>query len=257
MSPTRRVTRRSPLRRTLSYGAALAVPLVAATACQTDELVRLGMPEPATRQAERILNLWQGSWIAAFAVGAVVWGLIIWACIFYRKRSDELPPQVRYNLPIEALYTILPIIIVSVLFYFTARDQNKINELSRNPDVVVDVTGFQWSWQFDYPQHDVSIVGRTGRPPTLVIPTGETVRFNLSSPDVIHAFWVPAFLFKRDVIPGYPNSFEITATEEGTYAGRCAELCGVYHSQMLFNVKVVSPEEFDQFIESQQSGSTQ
>lgn len=249
--------RRPQVRRVLAYGAILAVPLVTATACQTDQLVRLGMPEPITTQGERILNLWQGSWIAAFAVGAVVWGLIIWACIFHRKRSEELPPQVRYNLPIEALYTILPIIIVSVLFYFTARDQNKINELSAAPDVVVDVTAFQWSWQFDYPQHDVSIVGRRGEPPTLVIPTGETVRFNLASTDVVHAFWVPAFLFKRDVIPGHPNEFEITATKEGTFAGRCAELCGVYHSQMLFTVEVVSPQEYDEFIASQQSGGTQ
>ena len=249
--------RRPPVRRVLSYGVLLAVPFVAATACQTQQFVRLGMPEPITKQGERILALWQGSWIAAFGVGAVVWGLIIWACIFHRKRSDELPPQVRYNLPIEALYTILPVIIVSVLFYFTARDQNKINELSKNPDVVVDVTAFQWSWQFDYPQHDVTVVGRTGRPPTLVIPTGETVRFNLASHDVVHSFWVPDFLFKRDVVPGYPNEFEITATKEGTFVGRCAELCGVYHSEMRFSVKVVSPDEFDAFIASQQTGGPQ
>lgn len=246
------------MRRALRFGAMSAVLFVTATACQIDDLVRLGMPEPVTRQGERILNLWQGSWVAAFAVGAVVWGLIIWACIFHRKRSNELPPQVRYNLPIEVLYTVVPFIIVAVLFYFTARDQTEINRLSDSPDVVVGVTAFQWSWEFDYPQHDVTVVGETGEPPTLVIPSGETVRFNLTSTDVIHAFWVPAFLFKRDVIPGHPNSFEITATKEGTFAGRCAELCGIYHSQMLFNVEVVSPQEFDAFIANQQqSGSTQ
>ncbi|MQA85209.1 MAG: cytochrome c oxidase subunit II [Streptosporangiales bacterium] len=244
------------MRRALSAGVVLAALLVTVTACQ-DELLRLGMPEPVTRQGERILNLWQGSWVAAFGVGATVWGLIIWACIFHRKRSEELPPQVRYNLPIEVLYTVIPFIIVAVLFYFTARDQTEINRLSSNPDVVVDVTAFQWSWQFDYPQQDVTVVGRTGQPPTLVIPTGETVRFNLASTDVVHAFWVPAFLFKRDVVPGHPNAFEITATKEGTFAGRCAELCGIYHSQMLFNVRVVSPQEFDTFLASQPSGSTQ
>lgn len=258
MSPTRRPTGRTIARRWAPRGAVLALLLVAATACKSNEFTRLGMPMPATEQAKRVLTLWQGSWIAAFAVGCTVWGLIIWAVIFHRKRSDELPPQVRYNLPIEVLYTVLPFVIISVLFYFTARDQNYIDKLSKNPDVVVNVTGFQWSWQFDYPQYGVTVVGTPEQRPTLVIPNNERIRFNLTSPDVIHSFWVPAFLFKRDVIPGHPNHFEITTTREGTYAGRCAELCGVDHSLMLFTVKVVSPQQFQQFIASHKAtGSAQ
>ncbi len=248
-----RTTRRG-LARVVARGAALASVLVFATACTSNQFIRLGMPEPVTQQAERVLNLWQGSWIAAFAVGILVWGLIIWSVIFHRKRSNELPPQVRYNLPIEVLYTVVPFIIIAVLFYFTARDERKLNELSKNPDVVVNVEGFQWSWKFTYPQHDFTVVGapvqtdKSPKTPTLVIPTGKTVRFNLYSDDVIHSFWVPAFLFKRDVVPGHPNHFEITATEEGTYAGRCAELCGVYHDRMLFRVKIVSPQEYKNFV---------
>lgn len=235
------------MRRLALPGAALALLFVTATGCESNAFTRLGMPEPITEQGKRVLSLWQGSWIAAFAVGAVVWGLIVWAIIFHRKRSEALPPQVRYNMPIEAFYTIVPFIMVSVFFYFTARDENYLNELSKSPDVIVNVTGFQWSWRFDYPQSGASVTGTPNRPPTLVIPKGETVRFNLTSPDVIHSFWVPAFLFKRDVVPGHPNAFEITATTTGTYAGRCAELCGVDHSRMLFTAKVVSPQQFQTF----------
>lgn len=241
-----------------------------------NQFTRLGMPIPVTRQAKAVLTLWQGSWIAAFAVGILVWGLTVWAIIFHRKRSDELPPQVRYNMPIEVLYTALPFVVIAVLFYFTARDENFINKLSSKPGVVVNVTGFQWSWRFDYPQYKVpgtaaGDVQITGQPanldmpynannpaasgPQLVIPEGETVRFNLASTDVVHSFWVPEFLFHRDVIPGHPNHFEVTPTSTGTFTGRCAEFCGEYHAEMIFTVKVVSPQQFQQFITAQQAAA--
>lgn len=237
--------------------AVLAALLATTAGCSSGGFLRQGMPEPVTQQAERILSLWQGSWIAAWTVGALVWGLIIWAIIFHRKKSDELPPQVRYNLPIEVLYMVIPFILVSVLFYFTIQTENTVAQTTQQPDLVVDVTGFQWSWKFDYQGSDVSVVGEPvddyRKGPTLVIPRGERVRLNLRSEDVVHSFWVPAFLFKQDLVPGHPNQFEITATEEGTYAGRCSELCGTYHSRMLFTLEVVSPEEFQQFIESRQA----
>ncbi|MCW2887028.1 MAG: cytochrome c oxidase subunit [Streptosporangiaceae bacterium] len=240
----------------------LSLLALTATAC-SGEASRLGLPEPITEQGKRILTLWQGSWIAAFATGAVVWGLIIWAVLFHRKRSDDLPPQVRYNLPIEMLYTAVPFIMIAVLFYFTARDENYIEKTSKSPDVLVNVIGFQWSWEFDYPQYqrsDGSPVGVVGTPsapdanpgtkPVLVIPVGKKIRFNLHTNDVIHSFWVPAFLYKKDVMPGpKDNQFEITPTRTGTYEGRCAELCGVDHSRMLFQVKVVTPAEFQTFID--------
>ena len=101
-----------------------------------------------------------------------------------------------------------------------------------------------------------------GALPVLEIPKGETVQFNLTSEDVIHAFWVPEFLFKRDVVPGHPNHFTITATQTGTFIGHCSELCGLYHAKMLFTLKVVSPQQFQAYMSSQQaaqssSGSTQ
>jgi cytochrome c oxidase subunit 2 len=241
-------------RRLVTRAAVAALMLTSVAGCTSNAFTRLGMPKPITTQGKVTLTLWQGSWITALAVGAVVWGLIIWTVIAYRKRSDELPPQVRYNLPIEVLYTVVPFIMVAVLFYFTARDENYIDKLSTHPNVVVNVTGFQWSWEFQYPDlGNVQVVGTPSKYPVLVLPVGETVRFNLTSPDVIHSFWVPAFLFKRDVIPGHPNHFQITTTERGTFRGECSELCGMYHSEMLFTVKVVSHQQFQQFIAGLQS----
>jgi cytochrome c oxidase subunit 2 len=220
------------------------------TACSSDELPTFAMPErDVTNQAPRILSLWQGSWIAALAVGALTWGLILWPVIAHRRKRDAtgLPPQTRYNLPIEVLYTVVPFIMIAVFFYFTARDENKIMETSANPDHRITVTGVQWSWQFSYTSDGgATITGTPGKPPTLVLPLGESVQFRLVSDDVIHSFWVPAFLFKLDVIPGQPNTFEITPTKLGEFKGKCAELCGQDHARMLFNVEVVEPSEYDE-----------
>jgi cytochrome c oxidase subunit 2 len=250
----------------------LALAAVGATGCSSNLFTRLGMPAPVTRQGQVTLTLWQGSWIAAFAVGFLVWGLILWAVIFHRKRSDQPPQQVRYNLPIEMLYTVVPFIMIGVLFFFTARDENYIDALPPHPDVVVNVVGYQWSWQFQYPQYkvpgsatgDVTMTGQPWSPtlgnrdlPLLVIPDHETVRFNLTSTDVIHSFWIIPFEFKRDVIPGHPNHFEVTPirTLSGgpDSIGRCTELCGLYHSRMLFRVRIVTPAQFRAWIHAQQA----
>ncbi len=253
---------------------ALAVGLVTMTAgCKSTTFTRLGLVPPQTRQGQTVIDLWQGSWIAAFAVGALVWGLIIWAIIFYRKRADRVPHQVRYNLPIEIMYTVVPFVMIGVLFFFTARDENQIDSLSAHPNVVVNVTGFQWSWAFQYPQYAVSgskalcgnadvcqlgpqwngtIPGNEDRLPLLEIPVHETVRFNLTSADVIHSFWVIPFEFKRDVVPGHPNHFQVYTTKTGSSIGRCSELCGLYHSRMLFRVRIVPQAQFNAWIHAQQ-----
>ncbi len=260
--------------RALGMTVAVAVGLLCLTGCANDTFTRLGFPDPITEQGKTVLTLWQGSWIAGLAVAAVVWGLILWAVIFHRKRGNELPQQVRYNMPIEIMYTAVPFVLIAVLFYFTAKDENYIDNLSPHPQVTVNVLGFQWSWQFNYPQYGVTNTGDmwgeancAAGPltpqcdlPVLEIPEHETVRFNLTSADVVHAFWVPEFLFKRDVIPGHPNHFQITATQTGTFLGHCSELCGLYHSRMLFTLKVVTPQQFQAYMAAQQalqkSGST-
>jgi cytochrome c oxidase subunit II len=252
-------------RRAAGLTVALTFVVLGLTGCTNDTFTRLGFPDPITQQGKTVLTLWQGSWIAAFAVCALIWGLVLWAVIFHRKRGDKLPPQARYNMPIEIMYTAVPFVLIAILFYFTAKDENYIDNMPAKPAVTVNVLGFQWSWQFNYPQYHVTNTGNMygfGPLPVLEIPKGETVQFNLTSQDVIHAFWVPEFLFKRDVIPGHPNHFTITATQTGTYIGHCSELCGLYHSKMLFTLKVVTPQQFQAYMSAQQaaqssSGSTQ
>src|SRR5262249_36754879 len=161
----------------------------------------------------------------AFAVGVFVWGLIIWAVIAYRRRNDEMPKQTRFNMPIEFLYTATPLVVIAALFYFTIDHQEKILDTSEQPDLTVSVIGQQRSWTFNHGDEDVYAVGTATERPRLYLPVNETVRFDLNSPDVIHSFWIPSFYMKMDVIPGHENSFQLTPDREGTYAGKCAELC--------------------------------
>lgn len=225
-----------------------------------EDTLSLGFPDPVTDQAENIYDLWLGSVAAALLVGLFVYALILWACVRFRKRNDELPRQVRYNLPVEVLYTAVPFVVIAVLFYYTAVSQNYVNKLTANPDVTIGVIGFQWNWTFNYDDGDdatvdPSVTGVPGQPAQLILPVDRTIRFVETSNDVIHSFWVPKFLFKRDVVPGRANQFEITVRQQGTYIGRCAELCGEKHDRMNFEVKVVSGEEYDQFIDQQRTVS--
>jgi cytochrome c oxidase subunit 2 len=235
---------RSP-RRAFGIGAALAFVLLTCTGCDTTHLPNLAFPNPATKESPQIMLMWEGSWLAALIVGGVVWGLILWACVFHRKKSeDHIPIQSRYNLPIEVLYTVIPFIIVAVLFFFTARDESNILDLKKKPDETVNVVGRQWSWTFNYVTDQAYDVGTPAQLPQLWLPVNETVRFVLTSPDVIHSFWIPAFLFKMDVFPGKENTFQLTPNKIGVYEGKCAELCGTYHSRMLFSVHVVSQADY-------------
>jgi cytochrome c oxidase subunit 2 len=239
-------------RRRWFFGTGLLLIALTATGCSEQtksEWSRGGLPEGATEQSASIQNLWIGSWIAALAVGALVWGLILWAVIAFRRRhSDGLPKQVKYNVPIEVLYTVAPLIMVIGLFVPVAKDQANLTELTNTYTNSVNVVGFRWSWGFNYLDEQVYDVGVAGSKPVLWMPINERTRFKLTSPDVIHSFWVPNFLFKMDVIPGRLNQFEITPNRAGTFFGECAELCGVDHSRMLFNVKVVTRAEYDAHI---------
>jgi cytochrome c oxidase subunit 2 len=231
---------------------AAGVALVLLTGCSMEETKRLGMPEGITNHTDRITSLWQGAWVAALIVGVLMWGLMLFAAVVYRRRpTDEgLPVQVRYNLPIEVTYTVLPFIIVLTFFFFTVRDEQEILRVSDTVENEINVVGKRWSWDFNYLNEDVFESGTPGDEPTLVLPRGESITFILESRDVIHSFWIPAFQFKLDMIPGRVNEFQVTPTKTGTFRGRCAELCGVDHSRMLFEVQVVEPDEYDAYIES-------
>lgn len=240
-----------PRRRTtaalLAAGGTVAV--LALSGCTANEAFFMDLPEPATQEGAITQNLWQGSWIAAWAVGALTWGLMLWAAVAYRRRHrDEVPEQTKYNIPIEILYTVVPLIMILGLFWFTAKDQSEILAVSNDQQHTVNVVGWRWNWGFNYIDEGAYAVGTPNDPAVLVLPVDQKIRFELTSPDVIHSFWVPAFLFKMDVIPGKTNVFELTPNKVGTYAGKCAELCGYEHARMLFSVKVVTQAEFDQYI---------
>lgn len=236
----------------LLAGAATLMALSGCSAQEKESIKRLAQPIGISDRTPEIHSLWMWTWLAAISTGIVVWGLIGYVVVKYRRRSDdEIPVQTRYNLPMEILYTIAPVVMVLVFFYWTVTVGNEVQRKVAHPDHTIDVVGQQWSWTFNYVadkdldgQTTVFQPGTTADPPTLYLVKGESVRFNLSSPDVIHSFWVPGFLTKLDVMPGLHNSFDLTPTRYGTYRGKCAELCGVYHSRMLFNVKIVTKAEY-------------
>lgn len=234
--------------------AVFAIAAVALSACSPvddSELQRLALPVAGSDRTQAMWNLWLGSWIAVLVVFVGVFGLMLWCMVRFRRRGDEIPVQIRYNLPIEALYTFAPVVIVAVFFFHTVTAQNSMLEKVDHPDHSIDVIGSKWQWSFDYKNEkavngqDVFEVGTPAEPADLWVVKGESVRFDLLSPDVIHSFWVPEWYFKLDVVPGRVNSFDVTPTRAGVFPGRCAELCGLYHSRMLFNVHVVSRAEYD------------
>lgn len=214
---------------------------------------RLGMPEPASEEGETVLDLWRGVFWAAVAVAAVVWGLILWSVIRFRRRSDAIPTQVADNVRVEVVYSVLPVLIVAVIFFFTVRTEGEVSDLADDPATVVQVEGFQWQWQFTYvgeegAADDVVVTGTPGDAPELVLPVDATARLELDAVDVNHAFWVPNFLGKRDLIPGVDNEIDVTPVDEGEYRGRCAEFCGLDHWRMSFTVRVVGQAEFDTWL---------
>jgi cytochrome c oxidase subunit 2 len=209
----------------------------------------------ATTQGRDIFGLWRGSVIVAIFVGGLVWGLIVFAILRYRRRNDDLPNQVQYLVKLEILYTVVPVVIVAVLFAFSYRTQNEVDALTHDPAVTIDVRGFQWQWQFHYRNEGVTVTGVPGKDPTMVLPDHRTTRIVLTSPDVIHSFFVPGFLFKRDVIPGIVNKIDVTPRDRGTFTGRCAEFCGLDHAKMTFEVKVVSFAEYQSWVARQQAAA--
>src|SRR5487761_2059190 len=199
------------------------------------------------------LSLWQGAWITAGIVGVFTAGLILWASIFHRKKNEEFPKQTQYHIPIEVAYTIIPFVIVAVLFAFTARDESRITNKS-SVGVMHDITvnGQQWSWQFTYPEAgpNATITGTPDQWPVLYLPQGERVRLTLTSSDVDHGFWIPAFMIQMQNLPGVTNHLEFTANKLGDYPGRCNILCGRDHSRMQFTVRVVTPAQYHDYITS-------
>jgi cytochrome c oxidase subunit 2 len=296
--------------------AMLGVLTVSLSGCSWSEALALGWPRGITPEADFNRQLWIGAVIASLVVGVIVWGLIFWTSAFHRRKATdtELPRQFGYNMPLELVLTVTPFLIISVLFYFTVVVQEKMLHLASDPEVVVDVTSFQWNWKFGYQKVDfkdgtlhydgadaarkaamaskpegidkhgeeligpirglntedrtylnfdkVETVGTSTEIPVLVLPAGKRIEFQLASADVIHGFWVPEFLFKRDVMPDPAanhsvNVFQVEQiTRTGAFVGRCAEMCGTYHSMMNFEVRVVQPNDFKAYLQQRIAGKT-
>ncbi|GAA1693085.1 cytochrome c oxidase subunit II [Microcella alkalica] len=246
-----------------------AIPLAVVTslvlaACTPQQQLGWLPTEPGTtNQVDRVIGLWVTSWIVLLGVGVITWGLIIWAAVVYRRRKGQtgLPVQLRYNMPIEILYTVVPLILVLGFFAFTARDQTAIEEPLADPDVTIEVYGKRWAWDFNYVNEDVYYQGIQAQKtedgqidasslPTLYLPVGQKVEVKIESRDVLHSFWIVDFLYKKDMIPAKSNYWYFIPEKEGSYVGKCAELCGEYHALMLFNVEVVSQEEYEAYTDS-------
>jgi len=306
---------RSSRARTLALAITFGVVALTLSGCSWQEALGLGWPRGITPEAHANRDLWVGSVIAALVVGVIVWGLMFWTGAFHRKKlakTDELPRQFGYNMPLELVLTVIPFIIISVLFYFTVVTQEKMLNKEPNPEVVVDVTAFQWNWKFGYQKVNfadgsfnydgadparkaalaskpegtdkhgeervgairginpedrsylnfdkVETVGTSDEIPVLVLPVGKRIEFEQASADVIHSFWVPEFLFKRDVFPDpkanhSENVWQVSEiTQTGAFVGRCAEMCGTYHAMMNFEVRVVPADDFKTYLQARIDG---
>ncbi|MFV0495189.1 cytochrome c oxidase subunit II [Mycobacterium sp.] len=302
--------------RPLVFVATLGVLAVTLSGCTWQDGLALGWPRGITPEAQLNRQLWISAVIASLVVGAIVWGLIFWSTTFFRKKKNdtELPRQFGYNLPLELVLTAIPFLVISVLFYFTIIVEDRIIDLSKDPEVVVDVTGFQWNWKFGYQRvafkdgtfnydgadeakklamtskpegkdshgeelvgavrgrnsedrtymnfDKVETLGTSDEIPVLVLPAHKRIEFEMTSADVVHAWWVPEFLFKRDVMPNPAanNSINKFQVEEivrtGAFVGHCAELCGTYHSMMNFEIRVVEPADFVAYLQQRIAGKT-
>jgi len=216
------------------------------------------LPPPLTDQAESVERAWNVFLWIGYGVLALVVVLVLWVMIRYRRRDDRLPRQTHYNIPMEIAYTAIPLLIVLGLFAVTFVTVRAIEDLDDEPDQVVEVVGYQWSWEFTYPDAGVTIVDvEDDEDPVLVLPASSTVRFDLESADVIHSFWITAFRFKRDMIPGSASSFRVDIGDTTGWfpnTGVCAEFCGLDHARMQFSVRILPPEEFDAWLAAQPTG---
>jgi cytochrome c oxidase subunit 2 len=223
-----------------------------------------GQPSGITDQARDMHRLYLIVLAIAVVVFVAVEGALLFIILRFRRRNDELPPQIHGSNLLEVIWTTIPVVIVVVLFVLSFIVLVDVEEEANEEALTINVTGFQFSWEFVYNTNDlgvgtdrtaenqeISVIGTGLEEPVLVIPVDEPVEFKLAAADVIHAFYVADFLYKLDLIPGRDNKFQVTARELGTYNGQCAELCGLNHALMRFQLRVVTREEFDRWIEEQ------
>ncbi len=228
-------------------------PLIWTAACAAVTLSAC-VPSPADVQGESVERLYTIFFIVAAVVFALVAGLIAWSLVRYRARpGDELPKQFDRNLKLELTWFAIPLATVIVLFILSAGVLGEVNAENSDPFVTVNVEGYQWGWRFTYEGSGVEVIGDADDRPEIVLPVGRPLTFTLDSADVVHSFWVPRFLIKRDMVPGQQNSISLTVSEAGVYRGVCTEFCGLLHSKMNFVIRAVQPAQFEVWLENQRS----
>jgi cytochrome c oxidase subunit 2 len=249
----------------LVVGALFLVGVVVAIATGVDLLLTgqrvitsLFPPQAVTAQGVLIRDLYTIVFLIAAVIFFIVEGLIIWTVLRYRRRpgDDTLPPQTHGNAIAEVVWTVVPTLIVAFLFVISWQTLNTVEVVSADPQTRIRAVAGQFQWTFEYLDESGQNVVYTQLLPNgdgggMYVPAGRTIQLSLQSPDVIHAFYVPQFLFKRDVVPGRINVFEFTVNEKdagGTFRGQCAELCGAGHRLMLFEVHALTPTEFDAWL---------
>ena len=205
--------------------------------------------DPASIQGVAMAGDWWVFIAAGTFVGIYVYAAIFW-CLFRYRRRDRSAASFERNTPLELTYTIIPFLMVLGLFAKTYAVERPVDHVAGRPQLEVGVLAFRWSWRFHYIGTNVVSAGTPRNPPTLYLPLERLTEFDLTTSDVNHSFWVPAFLFKRDAIPGMTNVFDITPNRLGTFLGRCAQYCGLDHAYMTFVVKVVPGAAFDRYLAS-------
>ncbi len=209
------------------------------------------LPSAVTEEGLLIENLYVAVFVMAAFVFVLVEGLIIWSVLKYRRKPSDssLPAQTHGNLALEVIWTVIPLVVVVGLFIASSQvlgvvDARKPEEVS----VKVEVVGYQWQWKFSYPAEGIEIYGTAQNYPELVVPIDERIEVTLVAQDVNHGFYIPEFLFQRDLVPGKVNYFEFTPNKLGTFAGQCSAFCGLLHHAMGFTVRVVTREEYDAWL---------
>ena len=205
-------------------------------------------PQSVTEEGRAIYGLYNLFLYIAAVVFVVVSGLVLWSVIRYRRHDDELPKQTHGNNRLELLWTAIPAVIVLILFVFTLQAQDKVLHQSGEADVNLTVTAFQWSWRFTYEGTGAEVLGSPEHIPEMVVPVGQTIRVKLVSADVVHSFYVPQTLFKRQAIPGTDNVFDLTFEKVGLYHGQCTQFCGLQHPDMVFRVRVVEQGAYQNWL---------
>jgi cytochrome c oxidase subunit 2 len=229
-------------------GRIAAVPLAAT-------VVAACLPTPATAEGRSIADLYTGFMVVASIVATVVIVPAVIAIVRGRRRPADAgePKQHRGSIALEVAWTAAPAVVVVGLFIATFLVLLRVDATDAPASTEIEVTGFRWGWTFRYPVEDVVVEGRTPDGPEVAVPVGEPVTIRLTSADVIHSFYVPLFLFKRDANPGRETTFQFTVEHEGTYGGQCAEFCGVYHARMPFTVLAMGRPAYEAWIAEHRS----